>query len=248
MPQAFLPHKPLPFSPIMHHSPCLPNIQDFFLFQAVIQCVNPPLHGWPTKRLYTHFHIYTLSNPIILHSLNMAHHPYHLSFPILSIWPNHRRTLSSILLSTSVASHNTLIRVFCTLSILLVSNRSLRLSICTILILDLSFYLYIIVFLPFKRTDISTASCTSLTHSNCRLLALSKDLIVLATFLLLATYLSMTFSTISTWLIQYIPKIFELWYMLKSHPITRSSHPNISCYFPCRFLIFSLGKTHKLKY
>ena len=36
------PHKPLPYTPIMHPSPCLPDIQTSFL-QAVLLSINSPL-------------------------------------------------------------------------------------------------------------------------------------------------------------------------------------------------------------
>ena len=62
-----------------------------------------------------------------------------ISFPILSIWSNHLRTLSSIFSSTPfVTPHSSLLYTFGTLSIpLLIPNKPLRLSTWTILILDL---------------------------------------------------------------------------------------------------------------
>ena len=97
-----------------------------------------------------------------------------LSFSILSIWPNHRRTPSSILSSASfVTPHHCLIRTFGTLSILLIPSKPLRLSICTPLIL----ILYIIVSLPYVRTGTSNDSCKTVAHSSYKPLALTRDLI-----------------------------------------------------------------------
>ena len=48
------------------------------------------------------------------------------------------------------------------LSILLIPNRPLRLSICTTLILDFSFFLHAIVSLPYNRTVTNNTSRTTL--------------------------------------------------------------------------------------
>ena len=49
-------------------------------------------------------------------------------------------------------------------SILLTSSKPLRLFICTALILDLSFYLHIIVSLPYNSTGTSNPSCSTFEH------------------------------------------------------------------------------------
>ena len=66
------PHKPSPYAPIMHHSPCLPDIQIHFL-QAVLHAINSPLTRpahWVTTSALPY--IDPLSNHVILHSLHMA--------------------------------------------------------------------------------------------------------------------------------------------------------------------------------
>ena len=63
-----------------------------------------------------------------------------LSFSILSKWPNHQRTTSSIFSSTPfITPYNYFIYAFRTLYILFIPSKPLRLSICTAPILDLSF-------------------------------------------------------------------------------------------------------------
>ena len=101
------------------------------------------------------------------HTLSQMHPLPILSFPILSIWSKHRRTFSSILSTTPfVILQNSLISVFGTLSILLIPNNTLRLSICTALTLDLSFSLHIIVSLPYRSTGTSNAhAALSLTQA-----------------------------------------------------------------------------------
>ena len=65
------PHKPLSYSPIMHHSPCLPDIQTS-LIQAVLHCINSSLRSLPTERLQHTLLYNPLSNPVILHPLHMV--------------------------------------------------------------------------------------------------------------------------------------------------------------------------------
>ena len=105
------------------------------------------------------------------------------SFSILSIWSNHRRTLSSILSSTLfVTPLNYFIHGFRILFILLIPSKLLKLFICTALILDLSFHS--IVSLPYIRAGISNVSWKTLTYSNCKSLSLIRDLMAPAAFLL----------------------------------------------------------------
>ena len=56
-----------------------------------------------------------------------------------------------------------LIRAFATLSILLIPNKPLRLSICTDLVLDLSFSFHIIVSLSYIRTGMIKVSCKTIS-------------------------------------------------------------------------------------
>ena len=139
------PHKPSPYTPIIHHSPCLTGIQTSIL-QAVFHGINPPL-PWSTHWSTTNTlsNIYPLSNSVVLHCFHMAD----------------RKTPSSILLSL----HNSLICAFWTLSILLISSKPLRLSICMALILELSFSFHIIVLLSYIRTGMSNDSCKILAPS-----------------------------------------------------------------------------------
>ena len=100
------PHKPSSYNPIIHHYPCLPDIQTSFL-QAVPHGINwslpRPTHWATTSALP---YIYPLSNAVIL-----------------STWPNPRRTTSSIFFSSTpfVTRHNCFIREFGTSSILLIT-------------------------------------------------------------------------------------------------------------------------------
>ena len=109
--------KPSPFTPILHHSSCLPDIQTPFL-QAVFHGINPSLlrsTHWATTNTLPYIDLLAI-----------------LLFSILSIWPNHRRMLWTIFSFTPfVTPHNCLIRAFGTLSILLLLSKPLRLSICT---------------------------------------------------------------------------------------------------------------------
>ena len=65
-------HKFPSYTPIMHHSPCLHDVQTPFL-QAVLHSINPPL-PWPTHLATTNTlpYINALNNPINLHSLHKA--------------------------------------------------------------------------------------------------------------------------------------------------------------------------------
>ena len=72
-------------------------------------------------------------------SLSLRDYQHLLSNPaILTTWPNHWKTPST---TPFINLHNYLIHAFRTLPILLTPSRPLRLSICTALILDLSFSL-----------------------------------------------------------------------------------------------------------
>ena len=103
------------------------------------------------------------SKPLFLkHSFSISIHLFlgllteQLSLSILSIWLNHCRIPSSILSSRPFFTlHNSLICAFWILSILLIPSNPLRLSICTVLTLDLSFSLHNIVSLPYIKTGTS---------------------------------------------------------------------------------------------
>ena len=121
------PHKPPPFTHILHHSPCLPDIQTSFP-QTVLHSINLSL-SWPTHWMTTSTlsYIDSLSNSIILHSLHMP------------------KPLENTLINPFITPYNSLICAFRILSILLITSKPLRLSICTVLILDLSFSFHNIV-------------------------------------------------------------------------------------------------------
>ena len=129
MPYVFPSLKHPPYTPIMHHSSCLPDIQTFSSsspsrYQSISSAAYPLSD-------YQHTPTFTL--------LAM------LSFTILSTWPNHRRTSSPIFSSAPfITLHNCLFHSFGTLSILLIPNRPQRSSISTALILGLSFSLHIV--------------------------------------------------------------------------------------------------------
>ena len=92
----FRPHKTPRYTPIMYHSPCLPDIQISFL-QAALHNINQPF-PWSTHWAITS----TLPGSLAI-----------FSFSITSTFPNHQRTLSSILSSTPFFTlHNFLIRAF----------------------------------------------------------------------------------------------------------------------------------------
>ena len=98
------------------------------LLSCTIHGINLPFHSLPTECLPAHFYIDTLGDPILLHSLHMAE-PSENTFinPSPSSCP-------------FVTPHNSVIRAFRTLSILLIPSKPLRFSICTVLILDRSFH------------------------------------------------------------------------------------------------------------
>ena len=99
-----------------------PTFKPLFFRQSFTESIHL-FHHQTTKRLPTHSLTYTLLAI--------------LSFRNLSIWPNQRSTLSSILSSAPfVTPHIPLICAFATISILIIPNRPLRLSICTALILE----------------------------------------------------------------------------------------------------------------
>ena len=75
------------------------------------------------------------------------------------------------------------------LSILLIPSKSLRFSICTVLIQDLSFFFHNIVSLPYIKTGTSNVSCKTLVHSSCKSLALTRDQMAPAYLLPLVTFL-----------------------------------------------------------
>ena len=110
---AFLPS----YTPIMHHSSFLPDIQTSFL-QSFLHSINPPLL-WPTYSVTTSTlpYIDPLSNPV-LHSLYLAE-PSENTF-------------------INIFVHTLCYSFIVTLSILLIPSKPLRLSICTSLIQNLS--------------------------------------------------------------------------------------------------------------
>ena len=99
-----------------------------------------------------------------------------ISFFILSIWLSNRRTPSIHSFTPFNTPHNYLINLFSTLSILLIPSSSLRLSICTPLILDLSYSFHNSVSQPYIRTGTSNVSCTTLAYSSCK--SINTDLIL----------------------------------------------------------------------
>ena len=86
-----------------------------------------------------------------------------LSFSILSTWLNHWRSPSSILLYTPfVTPQNSLIRAFRIQFILLIPSKPLRLSICTALILDLTFSFHnIYYYLVYYNLNPTTAGVSA---------------------------------------------------------------------------------------
>ena len=107
------------FSLFAHHSNFFSSCQSF------TESIH--LFRWqPTKRHLVHSsHIHPFRNPII---------------PCFPICPNHRRTLSSILSSTHfVTPYSSLIRTFVTVHSPN-TQQTLKSSICTSLVLDLSFF------------------------------------------------------------------------------------------------------------
>ena len=65
-------HKPPPYTPVMHHSPCLLYIQTSFP-QAILHGINPPLSQptqWATTSTLSY--IDPLSSTVILHSIHIA--------------------------------------------------------------------------------------------------------------------------------------------------------------------------------
>ena len=109
---------PAPFSLLAWH----PNL---FFFNSPSR--NQSISSAATSTLS---YIGSLSNPIILHPHHMAEPP------------------ENTIINSFVTPHNYLIYAFGTLSTLLISSKLLRLSICTNLILDLSFSFHNIVSLP----------------------------------------------------------------------------------------------------
>ena len=74
---------PMPYNPIMQHSPCLPDIQTSFL-QAVLQGINPPTH-WVTTITFSYIdpnHQRTIS------SINLFIHKlcHSTQLPYMCIW------------------------------------------------------------------------------------------------------------------------------------------------------------------
>ena len=166
-----------------HHASCYP-------MHSPSQ--NPVIHSYytPFSLLARHSNLFSLTSPSQYQSTSSAAYPISnylhtplstiMSFFILSTWPNQRKTSSLILLSTPfITLHNSLIHAFRTLSIFLIPSKPVRLSICTALILDLSFSFYIIVSLPYIRTGLSNISCKTLAHSSYKPLTLTRDLITL---------------------------------------------------------------------
>ena len=133
-----------PFSLLAWH----PNL--FFLIKHSFMVSVHLFHNQPTKQLPAHSPTYSLINPIILHSLHMAEPPEN-TFVNPFIYP------------PFITPHYSLIRAFRTLSFLLIPSKPLRLSICTALILDLSFSFYNIVSLPYIRTGTNNVPCNTST-------------------------------------------------------------------------------------
>ena len=133
--------------------------------------------------------------------------------------------------------HNSLIQAFRTLPIQLIPRNPLRLSMYTALIIELS-SLYIIASLPYKRTGMSNASCSTLTHVSCRSLALTRDLKTPTTLLPLPTF--------QRYSATYVPdssktqtKYLNLDIGSNPIPSTITSHSNYSPYLmvlPCSYL------------
>ena len=127
-----IPHYKLPpFITIIHHPPCFSSIQTFFFKQSSTKYIRL-FHSRSTKQLPIHSPTYT--------------HSAILSFHILSIWSIHLRTFSPILSSPLhfTILHNSIH-----------SPNTQQTSEVVYLILDLSFYLHIIVSLPYNRTGMS---------------------------------------------------------------------------------------------
>ena len=97
-------------------------------------------------------------NPVIFYSLHMI------------------EPLENTFINPLVTPHNFLIHAFKTLSILLIPNKTLNVSICTALILAL-FSFHIIVLLPYIRAGMSNVFFKTLEHSSYKPLELTRDLI-----------------------------------------------------------------------
>ena len=128
-------HKLPPYTPIMHHSPCLHDIQASLqtVLHGISSPVSQPTHCATTN---THSYIDPLSNPVILHSFHMAE-PLENTFINLFVYTLHHPAQLPC--------------AFGTLSILLIPSRPLRLPICTTLILDLSFSLHCLTIIRKER-------------------------------------------------------------------------------------------------
>ena len=146
------PHKPYHSLPSYTILLACPTSKPLFIKQSSMALIHL-FRGLPTAQLLAH----SLSNPIILHS-------YHLAKPLDNTFINPFFNL-----------HNSHIHAFGTLSLLLITSNPLKLSICTVLIIDLSFF-YNTVSLPYIRTGTSNVSFKNLAYSRCKSLALTRDL------------------------------------------------------------------------
>ena len=121
------PHKPLPFTPILCYSPCLPDIQSSFLNSL----------SWYQS---TSSMTYLLSDyqHTLLHRLLAI-----LSFSNLSTCRTTGEQLYQSFHLPDLSVHTISLSVHLRLSIILIPKNPLRLSMCTALIIDLSFQPYI---------------------------------------------------------------------------------------------------------
>ena len=91
--------------------------------------------------------------------------------------------------------------------------------------MDFSFFLHIIVSLPYIRTGTSNDPCKTLAHSCCKLLALTRYIIAPASLLPLPTFLLLFASSVSDSSRTH-PKYLNSETCSKSIPSTQTSHYN----------------------
>ena len=138
-----------PFTLVMHHFACFPNMHSSFFKQFLLYQFTSSLADLLSDSPHAPFYQF------IPHSLNMAEPLKNTFTPFFSFTP-------------FVIPHKSLIGSFGVLSILLIPKNPLRLSICTVLILGLSFSFYISVSLLYRKTGTSTVSCSTLVYPSCR--------------------------------------------------------------------------------
>ena len=152
------PPKPLP---IFFSCTIILGLSPLFFYESIHLFCNEP-----TEHFSIHCPMYTI-----------------LIIPLLSIstvWLNHQRTVSSILLSTSfITHHSSLIYAFSIPSILMTHNKLLRLSRWATLILNFSLSLH-------TSISLHTIKQAQVRPHPCKLVAFISYLIAPATFLLLA--------------------------------------------------------------